>query len=96
MSTKPWAIQMRADHAAPITAEVVMERCSRCDGELEEGFMLDKGDNGQSIWASGAPSGSFWRLSAVRSGHRTLPVITLRCTKCGRLESFAHDPVTVS
>jgi hypothetical protein len=70
-----------------------MDRCIRCDGELEKGFMLDKGDSditGQAQWASGAPSTSFWRLSAVESGSKTLPVVTYRCKSCGRLESFAH------
>jgi hypothetical protein len=70
-----------------------MDRCIRCDGELEKGFMVDKGDSDitrQAQWASGAPSTSFWRLSAVESGSKTLPVVTYRYKSCGRLESFAH------
>lgn len=69
-----------------------MNRCLRCEGELEVGFMIDKGDSDltrQALWASGEPSTSFWRLSAVQSGARTLPVVTYRCKRCGRLESFA-------
>lgn len=71
-----------------------MERCMRCDGELEDGFILDKGDGGftsQTLWASGEPNTSFSRMSAVKSGNKMLPVITYRCTRCGRLESFAHS-----
>lgn len=70
-----------------------MERCIRCDGELEHGFMVDKGDydaTHQAQWASGQPQTSFWRMSAVKSGSRTLPVVTYRCRGCGRLESFAR------
>lgn len=70
-----------------------MEKCIRCDGELEKGFMIDSGDSGigsQASWASGAPNTSPWRFSAVQSGNKTLPVVTYRCRSCGRLESFAH------
>lgn len=70
-----------------------MERCIRCDGSLEVGFMVDKGDynaTSQAQWASGKPNTSFWRMSAVQSGNQTLPVVTYRCKSCGRLESFAH------
>jgi hypothetical protein len=69
-----------------------MDRCIRCDGPLEKGFMIDKGDSDmtrQARWASGEPNTSFWKLSAVQSGKVTLPVVTFRCTTCGRLESFA-------
>ncbi len=70
-----------------------MERCIRCDGELEPGFMVDKGDydaTHQAQWASGQPHTSFWRMSAVKSDSRMLPVVTCRCRSCGRLESFAQ------
>jgi hypothetical protein len=70
-----------------------MERCIRCDGELENGFILDKGDGGstsQALWASGDPNTSFRQMSAVKPGNKTLPVITYRCKSCGRLESFAY------
>lgn len=69
-----------------------MVKCIRCDGELERGFMLDKGESditSQATWASGEPDNSFFRLSAARSGSMTLPVVTYRCKSCGRLESFA-------
>ncbi len=69
-----------------------MERCIRCDGELEKGFMLDKGESditSQAKWASGEPNTSLLRFSAAQSGSRKLPVVTYRCRNCGRLESFA-------
>lgn len=70
-----------------------MDRCIRCDGELDAGFLIDKGDYNathQAQWASGQPHTSFWRMSAVQSGSKVLPVTTYRCKRCGRLESFAH------
>jgi hypothetical protein len=70
-----------------------MQKCIRCDGELEPGFMVDKGESDfsrQANWASGEPNTSFFRLSVVKSGNKTLPVTTYRCVACGRLESFAH------
>jgi hypothetical protein len=70
-----------------------MDKCIRCDGQLEKGFLIDKGDSDvtrQAKWASGEPSPSFWRMTAVPSGSRMLPVVTYRCVNCGRLESFAN------
>jgi hypothetical protein len=69
-----------------------MERCIRCEGELEIGFLIDKGGApvvSQAQWASGNPNTSFWRISDVQSGSQILPVVTYRCKSCGRLESFA-------
>jgi len=67
-----------------------MERCIRCEGDLELGFIIDKGDAvTQAQWASGEPNSKFWRLSAIQSGSRILPVVTYRCKSCGRLESYA-------
>ncbi len=43
-----------------------MERCIRCDGEMEEGFVIDKGDYNfasQAQWASGGPETSFWGIA---------------------------------
>ena len=71
-----------------------MDKCIRCDGPLERGFMLDKGESNitsQAVWASGEPNTSWFRLSAAKSGSMTMPIITYRCKTCGRLESFAHS-----
>ena len=67
-----------------------MERCIRCEGELELGFMIDKSDFiSQAQWASGKPNTSLWRISPIQSGSQILSVVTYRCKSCGRLESFA-------
>lgn len=71
-----------------------MQRCIRCEGELEKGFLLDRGDSDftrQVDWASGEPNKAIFRFSAVQSGNRKLAVTTYRCKSCGRLESFAHE-----
>jgi hypothetical protein len=76
-----------------LLGEVCVERCIRCDGELEKGFLVDKGESDfthQAIWASGEPNTAFFRLSVVKSGNSKLPITTYRCKSCGRLESFAH------
>lgn len=72
---------------------MTMERCLRCEGPLEKGFMIEKGHmdvTAQSTWTSGEPNTSFWRMSALPPGSKPVPVVTYRCRTCGRLESFAH------
>jgi len=66
------------------------ERCSKCEGEMEEGFLLDSTHNAVRVahWAEGAPA--YWFLKVLKmKGRRRLPVRTLRCRRCGFLESFA-------
>jgi hypothetical protein len=58
---------------------------------MAEGFVLDHGDNGAvhvSVWQSGAPQKSFWvGTKQVKADQK--PVSTLRCDRCGYLESYA-------
>ena len=66
------------------------ERCPKCEGEMEEGFLLDGSQHAVRVahWAEGAPS--YWFLKLLKmKGRRKLPVRTLRCRRCGFLESFA-------
>lgn len=68
------------------------QQCVKCSGDMEQGFMVDRGDmhmKEQAEWASGEPNRSFWRGSTVESKERTLPVTTLRCKTCGYLEFYA-------
>lgn len=66
-------------------------KCPKCSGEMEEGFVLDKSQNMnlQSTWVEGPPSSSFWTGLKMR-GRERLPVTTMRCVKCGFLESYAE------
>ncbi len=68
-------------------------RCSKCDGQMEEGYLLDHmyGGYAQARWIRGQPVKSFWRGLRLWDAERRL-IRTYRCTKCGFLESYALDP----
>jgi hypothetical protein len=66
--------------------------CPKCSGRMEEGFTLDKSRQGltQAQWVEGKPQTSFWTgLKAPGDARR--PITTLRCTRCGFLESYAPN-----
>ena len=65
--------------------------CTKCQGEVEIGFMVDHTDVGghQAVWASGVPTQTFSSAAGVAKSERTRAVVTFRCTKCGYLESYA-------
>lgn len=69
--------------------------CDRCDGTMERGFTIDRSHNGahQHMWCPGVATRSFWS-GGVKSHHLTtgINITTYRCTRCGRLESFALPP----
>lgn len=64
--------------------------CPKCPGKMEEGFVLDQtyGANTQSAWIEGEPVRSFWTGVKLKGKDR-IPVTTLRCSRCGYLESYA-------
>lgn len=65
--------------------------CSKCGGEMEPGFVLDKGDPGYVLspeWAKGPIEKSFW-FGVKVEGRERHPIITYRCVQCGFLESYA-------
>jgi len=60
---------------------------------MEEGFVRDRSDSATghvALWVAGPPEGSIWVGTKVR-GKETHPVTTLRCVRCGYLESYALD-----
>jgi hypothetical protein len=64
--------------------------CPKCNSRMEEGFVVDHGHGSsvqQAEWAEGKPVKSFWGMTV--KGKRRFTVTTLRCTRCGFLESFA-------
>lgn len=68
-------------------------RCPKCDVQMEEGFLMDRGDHhaiNPAHWVEGAPEPSFWRRTKTR-GKDTYRVATYRCERCGFLESYATD-----
>ncbi len=65
--------------------------CPRCGGRFQDGFLLDlkhHNDSGQTSWVEGAPVKS-WLGTLKIKGRTRLPVKTLRCERCGFLESYA-------
>ena len=69
------------------------ERCVKCEGAMKEGFQVDHARNRERVglWAEGAPEFGLFRILRMK-GRRTLPIRTLRCTRCGYLESYAPEP----
>ena len=67
-------------------------RCPKCDGAMEQGFILDLMQGGQvaSRWAAGAPQKSFWTGLKAATEDKVIPVGTFRCASCGFLESYAR------
>ncbi len=66
--------------------------CLRCKTPMELGFIADAtyGGNVQEKWAAGAAENSAWWGTLKSKGKELYPVSTLRCPKCGYLESYAQ------
>ena len=72
-----------------------MERrieCLRCKTKMVPGLVVDStyGGTVQEQWAPGAPVSSFWSGLKIRKDE-LIPVTTMRCPKCGALESYARQ-----
>lgn len=67
-------------------------QCLSCHVEMKEGFIPDHTYGGvhQPVWVEGAPEKSFW--TGIKIPYLQFPVRTYRCSRCGRLESFASPP----
>lgn len=69
-------------------------RCLRCDGDMQEGFVVDYDFNGRrpAKWVEGAPTPGL--IYEVRlAGKQQYRISTYRCQQCGWLESFAGSPL---
>ena len=67
--------------------------CSKCQGLMEEGFILDRGDMNVGFinsWVEGEPVKSFWNGIKVNNKLQ-YAVKTFRCVNCGYLESYATE-----
>jgi len=64
--------------------------CPKCSAKMDPGFVLDQtyGANTQSTWIEGPATRSFWTGVKLK-GRERVPVTTLRCRRCGYLESYA-------
>ena len=66
--------------------------CPKCDGEMEEGFIIDYGAYGSQLptdWVEGTPHRSFWHGGVKVTDRRRYEVRSYRCVRCGYLESYA-------
>ncbi len=69
------------------------ERCSRCDGELVEGYIVDTiigADARSATWAQGRPKKALLSGVMPSSGLDPVPITTYRCKECGLLESYVE------
>ena len=67
--------------------------CAGCGGEMEEGFIIDRGHYGapgEQKWVEGEPERSIW-TGIKTGGRRNFKVMSYRCERCGRLESYARE-----
>jgi hypothetical protein len=70
--------------------------CTECGGRMEEGYVADRGDyNVSSVaeWIQGAPEVA--RFLGMNAGlnqkdRARLPIVTLRCVRCGLLRFYAQ------
>ncbi len=67
--------------------------CPKCQGLLEEGFIIDRGDYNigtVNTWVEGEPVVSFW--SGIKTKNKQqFKIKTFRCANCGYLESYAVE-----
>jgi predicted nucleic-acid-binding Zn-ribbon protein len=66
--------------------------CSKCGGEMLEGFILDTGQYASlvSTWHAGKPNPSFW--TGIKFEKELMRrVVTYCCDHCGYLESYARN-----
>lgn len=64
--------------------------CPKCGRRMEEGFSVDLGDASMPTvghWHAGKPVRKWWGLKIDK--HAKREIVTLRCTSCGYLESYA-------
>ena len=70
-----------------------MRSCAKCGGGMRRGFVLDNTDQAafkQACWVAGEPVKSFWTGLKVPKD-AMIPIVTLRCDRCGFLESYAAE-----
>lgn len=70
------------------------ERCPACGSDMVDGFLIDRLQRHVSAlptWVAGEPARWWWGGLKLR-GRERFEVLTRRCRRCGRLESFATAP----
>jgi Double zinc ribbon len=69
------------------------QKCGKCGGLMERGFIPDefRDRNEVTVWVRGVPARSSSTGALDLGGVQMWQVVTLRCTICGYLESYAID-----
>jgi len=74
--------------------ETKAHACPKCDGQMEEGWILDLADNScrrTSSWVKGPPAEGLLFGPVIRGKERR-SVTAYRCAACGFLELYAVEP----
>ncbi len=81
-----WIPKGEAEPASKTTATA---QCLRCKGPMEAGLLLDYQKNSatQPLWATRLP---IEMAPSQNEGIVYRKVVSLRCTKCGKLELYAR------
>ncbi|MDO8729942.1 MAG: PF20097 family protein [Candidatus Omnitrophota bacterium] len=68
-------------------------KCPKCGGQMEEGFILDQGHSTRHAarWIADKPETGFLWTGVKISGKAQHTIQTLRCIKCGFIESYASE-----
>ena len=68
------------------------DRCPKCSGEMQRGFVLDNSYGARLIshWVPGGPEKSFWNGTKWTDEETHIPIAAFRCASCGFLESYAR------
>ena len=63
--------------------------CLRCQALMEPGYVLDRSYGGwtEGKWSPGEPQSHWWGIEKPQTA---VPVTTMRCPRCGALESYAR------
>lgn len=68
-----------------------MSSCPKCNGSMQDGFIVDRGDYGTAhvaTYQAGEARRSFW-TGLKQNKEEQLAITTLRCRRCGYLENYA-------
>ena len=70
----------------------IPDRCSKCNGQMQQGFVMDMTRNGRLVsqWGAGKPIKSFW-VGTKLPAEKLVPIGAFRCTNCGFLECYARN-----
>ena len=70
-------------------------KCSKCNGAMVEGFIIDYAVKQPQTWIEGQPEASFW--SGIKtSDKKAFKVQAFRCADCNFLEFYTTDKVDLS